>query len=194
LATHHEAHWAEPDPADPNAAFPLVCLHTPLGPLTWHVHPGDVALFPPLPTRPSDYDGHTTEEKYARLAALGAAFGQRAGTAEVAIGLFVGYLTRGATVTQARRWAVADVAARYTIPGTSQSRQERHTCPATGCTTRVRPAVLMCRRHWALVPPGLRAAVGRHYRPGQEIDKRPSAAYLAAARAAVVAVAGREAR
>ncbi|THJ74932.1 hypothetical protein [Candidatus Frankia alpina] len=72
LAAGFETHWAEPDPADPYAAdYRLICLHTPAGQLTWHIHPDDAGLFPAdLPTRPSDWDGHTTTEKQHRLAAL----------------------------------------------------------------------------------------------------------------------------
>jgi hypothetical protein len=73
LAAVHGAHWAEPDPDDPHAdAYRVVCLHTAAGQMTWHVHPDDEALFGPLPTRPSDFDGHTTAVKHARLARLAA--------------------------------------------------------------------------------------------------------------------------
>jgi hypothetical protein len=84
LAAACEAHWAQPDPADPHAAaYRVVCLHTRAGQLTWHVHPDDEALFPALPVRPSDFDGHTTRDKHARLAALAraTASGSRPGTA-----------------------------------------------------------------------------------------------------------------
>ncbi len=69
-----------------------------------------------------------------------------------------------------------------------------HTCHAKGCRTHVRPALLMCRRHWAMVPPALRTAIWATYRPGQERDKQPSREYLAAARDAINAVAEREQR
>ena len=45
-----------------------------------------------------------------------------------------------------------------------------------------------------MVPKQLREAVWSEYRPGQEIDKRPSAEYMAVQRAAVLAVAEQEAR
>ena len=54
-----------------------------------------------------------------------------------------------------------------------------HTCHAHGCTTTVPPKLFMCRRHWYAVRAPLRDLVWRHYRPGQEADKRPTPAYLA---------------
>lgn len=54
----------------------------------------------------------------------------------------------------------------------------RHECHAEGCSVPVPPSLLMCPRHWKLLPPDLRAAVYEHYRPGQERDKRPSIDYL----------------
>ena len=63
-----------------------------------------------------------------------------------------------------------------------------HQCHARGCEIEVDPALLMCRRHWFMVPPPLRREVWRTYRPGQEDDKLPSDEYLLAARAAIEAV------
>ena len=34
-----------------------------------------------------------------------------------------------------------------------------HECPATGCTRRVAPHMLMCKPHWYMVPGLLRTAV-----------------------------------
>jgi len=67
-----------------------------------------------------------------------------------------------------------------------------HRCHANGCEVEVPPKILMCRRHWFMVPIALREAVWASYRPGQEIDKRPTAEYLDAADAAIAAVAGSE--
>lgn len=36
-----------------------------------------------------------------------------------------------------------------------------------------------CREHWYDLPKKLRDAIWREYRDGQEVDKRPSARYLA---------------
>ena len=69
-----------------------------------------------------------------------------------------------------------------------------HTCHATGCSRSVHPAMFMCGRHWRMVPSAQRTAIWQHYRPGQEIDKAATAAYLAAAKAAIDAVAYAERR
>lgn len=70
-----------------------------------------------------------------------------------------------------------------------------HRCHAIDCTVVVPPRMLLCRRHWAMVPAELRAPVERHYRRGQCDDRRPSAAWVAAAaraRAHVARVEGKE--
>lgn len=67
-----------------------------------------------------------------------------------------------------------------------------HTCHAEGCQKPVPPKMLMCPYHWRQVPRELRAAVWEHYRPGQEVDKQPSAAYLEAMQRAIRAVAEKE--
>jgi hypothetical protein len=54
--------------------------------------------------------------------------------------------------------------------------------------------MLMCRRHWFMVPRLLRARVWATYRPGQCDDMKPSGDYAEAAKAAVTAVAEREGR
>lgn len=58
-------------------------------------------------------------------------------------------------------------------------RVDEHTCHHPTCDRRVPPKMLACRPHWYELPPQLRAAIWHHYRPGQEVDKRPSEAYLA---------------
>lgn len=63
-----------------------------------------------------------------------------------------------------------------------------HRCHATRCDAEVPPAMLMCKRHWFMVPKPLRQEVWRLYRKGQEVDKNPSREYLAAADAAIQAV------
>lgn len=70
LSRVYPSHWAE-DPESPG--WPVICVHSPAGQLCWHIGPNDVHLFPPdLDTRANDWDGHSTEEKYGRLARLGA--------------------------------------------------------------------------------------------------------------------------
>jgi len=50
----------------------------------------------------------------------------------------------------------------------------------------------MCFKHWRMVPPEIQRLIWKHYRPGQEVDKRPSDVYLIVARRAVQAVAEEE--
>lgn len=63
-----------------------------------------------------------------------------------------------------------------------------HTCHAHGCTVAIPPKYFMCPRHWRMVPAALQAAVWATYRPGQEVDKEPTVAYLEATAAAKEAV------
>lgn len=83
-------------------------------------------------------------------------------------------------------------------PGRSEARdvyaRRKHTCHATGCTSRVPPTLFMCRPHWFSLPKAMREAIWDTYRPGQCDDMRPSAAYLEAARAAITYLAEKEGR
>lgn len=59
----------------------------------------------------------------------------------------------------------------------------KHTCHRPGCAVEVDPKFLACRPHWFELlrgAPEIARDVKQFYRPGQEIDKRPSAEYLAA--------------
>lgn len=69
-----------------------------------------------------------------------------------------------------------------------------HHCHAEGCSREVPPRLLMCPAHWRALPARLKVAVLRAYRPGQEIDKQPSAEYLVAQRKACMWVAVKEGR
>jgi hypothetical protein len=69
-----------------------------------------------------------------------------------------------------------------------------HTCHAVGCEKPVPPKMLMCKRHWYMVPSSLRERVWATYRPGQEVRKDPSPEYMEAHKAAVRAVAEQEGR
>lgn len=60
----------------------------------------------------------------------------------------------------------------------------RHTCHADTCETPVPPHMNMCGAHWYQIPKPLRDAIWATYRPGQEVDKRPSADYMDVQRAA----------
>jgi hypothetical protein len=64
-----------------------------------------------------------------------------------------------------------------------------HHCHALGCTEPTKPELLMCYRHWKMVPRDLQRAVWRNYREGQCDDKQPSREWFWAAKAAIDAVA-----
>lgn len=67
-----------------------------------------------------------------------------------------------------------------------------HRCHARGCEEIVPPHLLICRKHWFMVPKPLRKEVWRTYRKGQEATRDPSPDYLVAARRAIDVVAARE--
>lgn len=54
------------DPAWHNCVY----IDTPVGQASWHFHDSDAHLFEGLPPYRGAWDGHSTEEKYARLASL----------------------------------------------------------------------------------------------------------------------------
>jgi hypothetical protein len=60
-----------------------------------------------------------------------------------------------------------------------------HFCHARRCDIPVPPSQFACRRHWFMLPKRLRDRIWAMYRPGQEVTKDPSDAYLAAALEAV---------
>ncbi len=57
-----------------------------------------------------------------------------------------------------------------------------HHCHWPGCTKSVPPAMWGCKAHWMRLPLFLRREIWATYRPGQEISKTPSAAYIEAAK------------
>lgn len=69
-----------------------------------------------------------------------------------------------------------------------------HRCHAEGCNVEVPPKMLMCLRHWRMVPKKLQQDVWRTYVPGQENRKDPTDEYMKAHRAAIAAVAAKEGR
>lgn len=73
----------------------------------------------------------------------------------------------------------------------SQKKRE-HSCHAAGCNLEIPPRHLMCMNHWRMVPKALQDEIWKHYRAGQERDKRPSREYLIAMRNAIEAVAIKE--
>ena len=67
-----------------------------------------------------------------------------------------------------------------------------HHCHALGCGVPCKPAMLMHRAHWAMVPAALKRRLYAAYVPGQERRMDPSPAYLRAAMECVIAVAKKE--
>lgn len=59
-------------PHDPNwPEWSVVIVETPQGQMSWHVAPADLGLFRHVrPSEANTWDGHSTEEKYARLRRL----------------------------------------------------------------------------------------------------------------------------
>lgn len=49
----------------------IVCIHSPVGQLTWHIHDDHRLLFAHLQVSDGHWDGHTSADKYARLASFG---------------------------------------------------------------------------------------------------------------------------
>lgn len=64
-----------------------------------------------------------------------------------------------------------------------------HTCHALRCEVVIPPRMFMCATHWAMVPVPSQRRLWALYRPGQEITKDPSMAYLRHAMACVHYVA-----
>jgi hypothetical protein len=72
-------------------------------------------------------------------------------------------------------------------------RRAAHHCHARGCRVPVPPEMLMCKRHWFMVPKPIRNRVWAAYRAGQcYFDPLPSAEWHEAADAAVRVVAEKE--
>jgi hypothetical protein len=73
LASLFPSVWAYSDPAEPE--WPVVYVNTPQGQCSWHLSPEDVDLFGHVEQVAADdprarWDGHSTVEKYRRLAKL----------------------------------------------------------------------------------------------------------------------------
>lgn len=56
-----------------------------------------------------------------------------------------------------------------------------HKCHWPGCPKEVPPSMWGCKPHWFKLPKPMRDRIWATYRPGQEITKTPSTAYLEAA-------------
>jgi hypothetical protein len=75
----------------------------------------------------------------------------------------------------------------------SRVQLQAHRCHAKGCTIKVKPEMLMCSKHWKMVPKNIQKEVWNHYRPGQCRDKNPSKEWMKAADEAINSVATKEA-
>ena len=64
----------------------------------------------------------------------------------------------------------------------SASQTREHQCHWPGCCKQVPPAMWGCSKHWFMLPADLRRRIWNSYRIGQEVDMRPSEAYLKVAR------------
>lgn len=67
-----------------------------------------------------------------------------------------------------------------------------HHCHAKACQTQCKPELLMCGKHWRMVPIKIQRLVWAHYRAGQCDDKQASGEWHAAADLAIAAVALKE--
>ncbi|HSH71578.1 MAG TPA: hypothetical protein VK974_00850 [Methylophilaceae bacterium] len=67
-----------------------------------------------------------------------------------------------------------------------------HTCHAINCSKTVQPKMLMCLKHWKMVPAETQLKVWKLYRPGQEIDKQATAEYIEVAKLAIEQVHQKE--
>lgn len=66
----------------------------------------------------------------------------------------------------------------------AQPQVRAHHCHWPGCDSQVPPAKWGCTAHWFALPKGIRSAIWKAYRPGQELTQTPSRAYMDAAKAA----------
>lgn len=79
------------------------------------------------------------------------------------------------------------------MDGDAMTTPTTHRCAARGCTVQCPATLLMCGKHWRLVPSTIQARIYRHYRKGQTIGTATTE-YLSAMHAAIDAVAAREGR
>ena len=73
----------------------------------------------------------------------------------------------------------------------SQAQTRKHHCHWPGCEKQVPPAMWGCKGHWFALPAVLRARIWATYKPGQEVNGTPSAAYIEAAKAVQAWIAER---
>jgi hypothetical protein len=75
--------------------------------------------------------------------------------------------------------------ARCKFCGRQSAQSAPHHCHAKGCSVEVKPELLMCYKHWRMVPKAIQKKVWEHYRPGQCNDKNPSKEWHQAADEAI---------
>lgn len=68
----------------------------------------------------------------------------------------------------------------------------KHICHAKNCNVEVPPRMLMCLKHWRMVPKKLQKEVWQTYVEGQEITKDPTIEYLKVQKKVVNFVAHKE--
>ena len=68
----------------------------------------------------------------------------------------------------------------------------KHLCHAHGCRKAVPPKLLMCLKHWKMLPKNFQDDIWATYVPGQEIQKNPTKEYLKAQHRAVIMVLMKE--
>ena len=68
----------------------------------------------------------------------------------------------------------------------------KHLCHAHECKASVPPRMLMCLKHWRMVPKFAQDDIWKNYVPGQEIRKNPTNDYIKAQQRAVVLVLMKE--
>lgn len=61
---------AAPHDAEPGWST-AVFIDLPTGQASWHIPDAELHFFDGLPSYPNKWDGHSTEEKYARVLAMG---------------------------------------------------------------------------------------------------------------------------
>jgi hypothetical protein len=64
----------------------------------------------------------------------------------------------------------------------SQPQTRKHHCHWPGCSEQVPPAKWGCRKHWYMLPIGLRNKIWAAFKPGQETNLSPSHRYVEVAR------------
>jgi hypothetical protein len=67
-----------------------------------------------------------------------------------------------------------------------------HPCVAIGCPVIVAARLVMCNKHWRLVPANVKGRILRAYRDGQERDGQLSFEYVVAMMEAIVSVKEQE--